>query len=576
MLYRRILALALTRYARLSGDSSLLMALRHHDYEKLLRLAGMLSGTVYPTANLQFASMQVASLIKKYPWNPESVKTDPEAAAKRSFRVAENRCARMNKWFQLRRIPRKRRRMDEMEYYLEKMRAFIKYVLRDVPNFASIYQQADYTGGAAIGVHGDATNLLRKLTAKEFTVTPTCIPYVAACLSNNFHYSERFAKDNGVVRSFHVSENDVAARATYVSANKIAFVPKTAETYRSIAVEPLGNGLVQKGIDLEMRKLLRRVNIDLSDQSRNQRMALLGSFDGSEDFVTIDLKSASDSISLELCREILPPDWFNFLNRVRSPSYIIDGIETRYHKFCSMGNGFCFPLETLIFAAVCSAVQAGHPGKDFSVYGDDIIVRKPFGSIVVNLLKRLGFKTNVRKTFLAGPFRESCGSNWYSGEDVTPFTLDFALDSLSSIFKFLNLSRRNDRTTVFLDDMRRLVLNRLPDRFQFWRPFKGAPDTGIDPAGFEFTPRYWKRVKHTFSWRWLELESRPLEDTMERPSWVVMAAALRGHTPTRMFTYRRKTVTRLRVTGGSGDLIPSEHNLPRIWKALQLRYSRYC
>lgn len=432
----------------------------------------------------------------------------------------------------------------------------ILYVLEEHPDLERVYNLADVTGGASLGVHGDATNLARKLLARNWTVTPSALPYFAAALCNNVTYATRVATGNGVVQSLHVSESDVKRSSVLVNANKIAFVPKTAKTYRSIAVEPFGNGYLQKGIDLLMRNHLKRVGLDLSDQTRNQELARQGSLGSSEDsFCTIDLSSASDSISIELVREVLPPDWFNLLNRVRSPSYLLNGTEYRSEKFCTMGNGFCFPLETLIFASACHAVNAGRCGDDFSVYGDDIIVRRKVFDDVLRLLNRIGFKANVKKTFSSGPFRESCGANWYSGEDVTPFTLDFRLDSLSSMFKFVNLARRNPRSSSFLEDSIRFVLSRIPDQFLFYRPYKGASDTGIDPIGIQLTRKWWSTRKTPWTLHWLELETRPVKDELRCPSWVVLAAALRGHSSEAPFTYRRKVVTRVRVTSRPGDLI---------------------
>jgi len=551
--YLEVLEIALSQHARLSGDEEGLNFLRRKDFQSLLGWADSLVAVVHATADLHFAANQVASLIRKYPWNPSDVKTDPESTAKRTFRASEHRCKRMNQWFRLRRV---RPRLDTTGVQLERMRSWIRYVLNDAPNLPSIYDQCDFTGGAAIGVHGDATNLSRKLTAERWTVTPSALPYFAAALCNNFHYATRVARRNAIVQSLHVSEEDMEASVQRVSANKVAFVPKTAKTYRSIAVEPLGNGFLQKGVDLFMRNRLKKVGLDLSDQSRNQELARQGSvLDSEESFCTIDLTSASDSISVELVRELLPPDWFNFLNRIRSPSYMLDGVEYRSEKFCTMGNGFCFPLETLIFAAACHGVNAGTCGQDFIVYGDDIIVRRKAFSDVIRLLSKIGFKTNRKKTFGQGPFRESCGSNWYYGEDVTPFTLDSGLDKLESLFKFVNLSRRNNRTTIFLSECVRAVLALIPNRLLFLRPYQGSPGSGIDLRDLEFTPRFMRYRKY-FTVRWLELDSRPVKDVWQYPSWVVEAAALRGHPSDQLFTYRRKVVVRVRETARSGDLRP--------------------
>jgi len=96
-----------------------------------------------------------------------------------------------------------------------------------------------------------------------------------------------------------------------------------------------------------------------------------------------------------------------------------------YHleKFSSMGNGFTFELETLIFSAAVSAVYEMKGlvctfGVDASVYGDDIIVRTEAAADVIAALKYIGFTTNSDKTFLNGYFRESCGGDYFNGVPV--------------------------------------------------------------------------------------------------------------------------------------------------------------
>jgi len=314
---------------------------------------------------------------------------------------------------------------------------------------------------------------------------------------------------------------------------------------------------------------LRRVGLDLRWQFPNQEMARQGSFPDSDGFCTIDLSSASDSISTELVRNLLPPDWFFFLNRIRSPSYRLnsEGVSTPYEKFVTMGNGFCFPLQTLIFSALVHAVNpSARPGVDFRVYGDDIIVRRSIANDVISLLSVCGFSTNKRKTFVDGPFRESCGSNWYIGEDVTPMTLDKRLDSLQNLFKFINLSRRNSRSTEVLREARAIVLSAIPDPFLFHRPFSGRPDTGIDPEGLEFTPR-WRRNREFQCPEWLELHSIPVEDRLEvssNASWVVMAAALRGHPSSKLFVKRRSVSLRARFVARSGPEMVQSPSVPGV------------
>ena len=57
-------------------------------------------------------------------------------------------------------------------------------------------------------------------------------------------------------------------------------------------------------------------------------------------------------------------------------------------------------------------------------YGDDIICRQTDALLLVELLRFIGFRTNVDKTFLFGPFRESCGSDYYEGVDIRPVFIE--------------------------------------------------------------------------------------------------------------------------------------------------------
>lgn len=559
-LYRQILRPVVEQWTRLSGDVSLEKEFLSWNVPGLLRVSDALVEQKYPTAAMHFAAHQVAALIRKYPWTPKESGLDPEGNALATFHSSERRCARVNQWF----FARNRRvgKARPYEGYFHRARRWIEYVIRDKPDLASIYDKCDFTSGAGIGVHGDMTNLARKLLAERWTVTPTARPIFAAALSQNFHYASRTgARKESGLQCLQVLEKDLDTCCSTVNYNKVGFVPKTAKTHRVIAVEPLGNNYLQKGIDLNLRDRLRRIGLNLRWQSPNQLMARQGSLDDSEEgFVTIDLSSASDSISIGLCRELLPPDWFNFLNRVRSPSYILSTspVERRYEKFVTMGNGFCFPLQTLLFASLIIAVSpTARPGRDFRVYGDDIIVRKSISQEVIRLLARVGFKTNVRKTFVEGPFRESCGSNWFKGEDVTPMTLDRKLDSLENLFKFVNLGRRNENASSFLYDSVALVLRAIPDQFLFYRPFPGRPETGIDPQGLEFQPR-WNRNSAFQCPEWLELHAVPVSDRaaaepdQPKHGWVFMAAALRGHPPEKPFVLRRTVSIRVRRVARSG------------------------
>jgi hypothetical protein len=211
---------------------------------------------------------------------------------------------------------------------------------------------------------------------------------------------------------------------------------------RVIAIEPDMNMYVQKGIGALIRARLKRLTpCDLDDQKPNQVLARLGSIDGS--LSTLDLSAASDSISLSLCREVLPPDWFSAIEHSRSPAGTLpDGRFITYRKVSSMGNGFTFELQSLLFYAAVLTVFDLFPsiGKDrrCRVYGDDIILPTAYAGIFVEFLSWLGFTTNPDKSFVDGPFRESCGKHYFLGDDVTPFYIRENVDKPQKIFWFHN------------------------------------------------------------------------------------------------------------------------------------------
>jgi hypothetical protein len=131
---------------------------------------------------------------------------------------------------------------------------------------------------------------------------------------------------------------------------------------------------------------------------------------------------ASDTLSYNLVAWLLPYPWLKFFSDVRSPlGKLKDGTKIPYAKFSSMGNGATFTIETLIFAAACDAVGA----SEYTVYGDDIILSSDRSHDLLQLLRFMGFMPNWDKSYLEGPFRESCGGNYYLGDDITPVYLRF-------------------------------------------------------------------------------------------------------------------------------------------------------
>lgn len=245
--------------------------------------------------------------------------------------------------------------------------------------------------------------------------------------------------------------------AKIVQGSRLSFVPKSSEISRTICTEPVLNMLFQKGIArLIEGRLHQNLGIDLAIQPKiNRKLCLRGSKSGR--FGTIDLSSASDSMSLTLVREFFPPPVSRWLERTRCDKTILpDGSILDLHMVSSMGNGYTFPLQTAFFSAlvygayrvhdVPFVVSRGGRVGNFAVFGDDIIVRERCYNTVVRLLQICGFTVNVDKSFNEGLFRESCGHDYYHGYNVRGVyiqTLQHAGDFYSAINRLNRWSARH-------------------------------------------------------------------------------------------------------------------------------------
>ncbi|DAD51215.1 RNA-directed RNA polymerase [ssRNA phage SRR7976326_2] len=220
-------------------------------------------------------------------------------------------------------------------------------------------------------------------------------------------------------------------------ANKLGFVAKNDKTSRVIATEPTLNMFFQRGISNLIERRLGDYGVDLATQpDRNRELARRGSISGH--LATIDLKSASDSIG-KLVLEHIPKSQRSFLLKTRCSRTILPhnlgrlvGGSVRLEMLSTMGNGYTSSLQTAIFMCVILAAfdyarvkPSGNKGPDYllnwGVFGDDIIV--PTGRVLrytMRILALLGFTVNSEKSFIEGPFRESCGGDFYRGVNVRP------------------------------------------------------------------------------------------------------------------------------------------------------------
>lgn len=209
---------------------------------------------------------------------------------------------------------------------------------------------------------------------------------------------------------------------------QIIFVPKGIDKKRVVSAEPICNMYWQHAFSASLDTMFqkdKRWRIDLHDQGHNQKLALYGS--KTLDYATIDLSSASDSVTLTLVKGIFQGvpvlrDWLRCRTRY---GMLPNGETIRLEKFSPMGSALCFPIECMVFSLIVQlANRMNHVDTYFRVYGDDIIVHRSIYDTVISILEQLHFSVNYDKTF--GPysqFTESCGIECYHGIDVSPFRL---------------------------------------------------------------------------------------------------------------------------------------------------------
>lgn len=319
------------------------------------------------------------------------------------------------------------------------------------------------------------TYILDKLDSGELSCTSAC----EKLLDKLYELSPDLHKE---VRS--------AERFQIVEYSKIVTVPKNEEKARVIACEPTINLWFQLAIGRFIEESLRSIGLNIQNQQDfNKILARKGSLDENQLSdtcpCTLDLSSASDSISIELCRLVLPDDIFNIMMTTRSTFSKIAGCSDLIElpMMSTMGNGFTFPLLTLLCTAFCYASDCivNKRGRRnfinwslFAVFGDDIIVPRSHIETICDIITKCGFLINHQKSYSIGLFRESCGGDYYNGEFITPVyvgSLESQEDILIAINKVLDWSSRHkplnctlQMLASLLDDKHRILV---PDGFQY-------------------------------------------------------------------------------------------------------------
>lgn len=421
------------------------------------------SPLMYETPRSYLAAQTVLNLFRKFPGRVDGL--DPLAAATERFHIAETRCANANKRLRhyrdfdhncSRPLPSRVHAHEIFHLARRKIQSWLGPVDTD-----EIFSSVRFGPGGCVGLKRPYTTPYYKFATQDYTVTNGAYWYSMRIHTRNDAWMRAISQDAGLCQwEYNAScvplETKIRlhdSRVSIANYNNVTFVPKNAKTHRAIAIEPHLNVVLQLSVGDYLKGVLKRVGCDLKDQSRNQELARVGSIQQeSKDPVTIDLEMASDTMCTEIVRELMPDDWFKLLSDLRSPVGKLNGDEIKWEKFSSMGNGFTFELESLLFLALSQSVSdylgttewfndtfgPAYKYAYVSVYGDDIVVPQEVSELLVAILKYCGFRVNETKSFTTGPFRESCGEDYYDGVPVRAFYFERQMSQVSDLIHMHN------------------------------------------------------------------------------------------------------------------------------------------
>lgn len=211
--------------------------------------------------------------------------------------------------------------------------------------------------------------------------------------------------------------------------SELVLVNKDSRGPRKICKEPYELIEFQMGFHHTLREYLQRQSngkIQFTSQDSFKAEARKASVSGEK--ATLDLKDASDSVSIHFVRRILHNSVISWhMDRFRSTAVRVPGLgDYALEMVAGMGSGYTFPVMALVIWASIVSTCGWRFAQHVMVYGDDVIVPAVIAEKAMCALRKSGLKVNEDKSFISGPFRESCGGDYLSGFDVSPVRLKLA------------------------------------------------------------------------------------------------------------------------------------------------------
>ncbi len=351
----------------------------------------------------------LTSLYKKATDTAHAVSHDAlERKAYSDFVTSEAKCAATNKVSFFR--DGENRQVNQVLYLAQQK---IGSLLGDL-TYAQLFEHCRHGPGSTRSLKRDSCGVDLKYSEDKISVTTAAFPIIQQITAGVGWPVARGIEDVYGPTWLLPSEFQL------VESDKLTFAEKNATSLRTISVGPSGNVYGQLGIGECLMGRLMRWGINLRDQTLNSDLARYGSVSGV--VATVDLKTASNLISCSAVEFFFPPRVFWAMNALRVRYYEYKGVTTPYQMFSGMGNGYTFPMQTIIFHALASACcdVSGVSNAFTATYGDDIIIPTDVYPLMADVFAYCGFTINETKSFVDGPFRESCGGQFLRGHDIRP------------------------------------------------------------------------------------------------------------------------------------------------------------
>lgn len=428
----------------------------------------------------------LSNIIRKYELPDKNNAMLRRANALANVIAGEAACSRFNT---------KGRKVVGVSDIIRDARIFTARILGDVlPDWEVLCGNARHGPGTGLRNGFLVCSSYDKYANFPYPVTSACREYAVKLIESD----ERWlgALEDAYRRKYAIDPWCILDRVTFwehvlmvVPGNRITTVPKDVCKDRPIAIEPEINMMLQLSVDRYIRRRLRRFHIDLDSQAVINRLLAREGSTRTDYYspATIDLSNASDTVSLGIAKLLLPEPWYRYLCRIRSPKgELPDGKFIRYSKLSSMGNGFTFAIESLIFFALASAVSKEATGslyhREMSIFGDDIIVPEGFAPRLIQVLTACGFSLNLDKTFVSGCVKESCGTDWCRGFNYRAVYArrkpELVLELYSLRNRLLHFAGRHCLPEAFIATVDSFFLRYMQPNQLVYGPFDGASNDG--------------------------------------------------------------------------------------------------